>query len=205
MSHPKLRAACAVRSLAIAVAALSLAGCQGGQDKDKEKDWFDGGPMQLASPDTMQLTARVLAAKGKTEQAGFLIERMYQKYPDNLGTYSEGAEVLLIEGRITDAIEWINRGLVRFPDNPVLLNNRGLCHLLDANLVAADKDFRGAYTKDPSDADYVSNLALTRALSGDEKEARRLWERVLPQSDVDANMKLAIAARPKFSKSAEHQ
>jgi hypothetical protein len=81
MSHPNLRAARAVRSLAIAVAALSLAGCQSGQEKDKEKDWFDGGPMQLASPDTMQLTARVLAAKGKTEQAGFLIERMYQKYP----------------------------------------------------------------------------------------------------------------------------
>ena len=201
MSHPNLRAACTARSLAIVIAALSLAGCQSGQDKDKDKDWFDGGPMQLASPDTMQLTARVLAAKGKTEQAGFLIERMYQKYPDNLGTYSEGAEVLLIEGRITDAIQWIDRGLVRFPDNPILLNNRGLCHLLDADLTAADKDFKAAYAKDPSDADYVSNLALTRALSGDEAEARKLWERVVPQADVDANMKMAIAARPKFSKS----
>ena len=125
---------------------------------------------------------------------------MYQQYPDNLGTYSEGAEVLLIEGRITDAIQWIDRGLVRFPDNPILLNNRGLCHLLDADLAAADKDFKAAYAKDPSDADYVSNLALTRALSGDEAEARKLWERVVPQSDVDANMKMAIAARPKFSK-----
>ena len=200
MSHTNLRPARVVGMLAIAVASLSLAGCQSGQDKDKEKDWFDGGPMQLASPDTMQLTARVLAAKGKTEQAGFLIERMYQKYPDNLGTYSEGAEVLLIEGRITDAIQWIDRGLVRFPDNPILLNNRGLCHLLDANLEAADKDFRAAYAKDPSDADYVSNLALTRALSGDDAEARKLWERVMPQADVDANMKMAIAARPKFSK-----
>ncbi len=201
MSHPNLRAACTARSLAIVIAALSLAGCQSGQDKDKEKDWFDGGPMQLASPDTMQLTARVLAAKGKTEQAGYLIERMYQQYPDNLGTYSEGAEVLLIEGRITDAIQWIDRGLVRFPDNPILLNNRGLCHLLDADLAAADKDFKAAYAKDPSDADYVSNLALTRALSGDDAEARKLWERVIPQADVDANMKMAIAARPKFSKS----
>ena len=201
MSHPNPLAACAARSLAIVIAAMSLAGCQSGQDKDKDKDWFEGGPMQLASPDTMQLTARVLAAKGKTEQAGYLIERMYQKYPDNLGTYSEGAEVLLIEGRITDAIQWIDRGLVRFPDNPILLNNRGLCHLLDANLAAADKDFHAAYAKDPSDADYVSNLALTRALSGDDAEARKLWERVVPQADVDANMKLAIAARPKFSKS----
>jgi len=201
MSHSTLGTSRTIRSLAMAVAALSLAGCQGAQEKDKEKDWFDGGPMQLASPDTMQLTARVLAAKGKTEQAGYLIERMYQKYPDNLGTYSEGAEVLLIEGRITDAIQWIDRGLVRFPDNPILLNNRGLCHLLDANLAAADKDFHAAYAKDPSDADYVSNLALTRALSGDDAEARKLWERVVPQADVDANMKLAIAARPKFSKS----
>jgi Flp pilus assembly protein TadD len=201
MSHPNPLATCAARSLAIVIAAMSLAGCQSGQDKDKDKDWFEGGPMQLASPDTMQLTARVLAAKGKTEQAGYLIERMYQKYPDNLGTYSEGAEVLLIEGRIADAIEWIDRGLVRFPDNPILLNNRGLCHLLDADLAAADKDFKAAYAKDPSDADYVSNLALTRALSGDDAEARRLWERVIPQADVESNMKMAIDARPKFSKS----
>jgi Flp pilus assembly protein TadD len=200
MTSTRLHAARTARGLAIAALVLLATGCQSGQDKEKEKDWFEGGPMQLASPDTMQLTARVLAAKGKTEQAGFLIERMYQRYPDNLGTYSEGAEVLLIEGRITDAIQWIDRGLVRFPENPVLLNNRGLCHLLDADLAAADKDFRAAYAKDPSDADYVSNLALTRALSGDEKEARQLWERVVPQADVDANMKLAIAARPKFTK-----
>ena len=200
MTSTRLHAARTARGLAIAALVLLATGCQSGQEKEKEKDWFEGGPMQLASPDTMQLTARVLAAKGKTEQAGFLIERMYQRYPDNLGTYSEGAEVLLIEGRITDAIQWIDRGLVRFPENPVLLNNRGLCHLLDADLAAADKDFRAAYAKDPSDADYVSNLALTRALSGDEKEARQLWERVVPQADVDTNMKLAIAARPKFTK-----
>jgi Flp pilus assembly protein TadD len=200
MTSTRLRAARTAPALAITALVLLATGCQSGQEKEKEKDWFEGGPMQLASPDTMQLTARVLAAKGKTEQAGFLIERMYQRYPDNLGTYSEGAEVLLIEGRITDAIQWIDRGLVRFPENPVLLNNRGLCHLLDADLAAADKDFRAAYAKDPSDADYVSNLALTRALSGDEKEARQLWERVVPQADVDANMKLAIAARPKFTK-----
>ena len=85
MSHPNPLPARAARSLAIVIAAMSLVGCQSGQDKDKDKDWFEGGPMQLASPDTMQLTARVLAAKGKTEQAGYLIERMYQKYPDNLG------------------------------------------------------------------------------------------------------------------------
>lgn len=200
MTSTRLHATRTARGLAIAALVLLATGCQSGQEKEKEKDWFEGGPMQLASPDTMQLTARVLAAKGKTEQAGFLIERMYQRYPDNLGTYSEGAEVLLIEGRITDAIQWIDRGLVRFPENPVLLNNRGLCHLLDADLAAADKDFRAAYAKDPSDADYVSNLALTRALSGDEKEARQLWERVVPQADVDTNMKLAIAARPKFTK-----
>ena len=100
MSHPNPLAACAARSLAIVIAAMSLAGCQSGQDKDKDKDWFEGGPMQLASPDTMQLTARVLAAKGKTEQAGYLIERMYQKLMGEYGrepTHSELARNLDLE------------------------------------------------------------------------------------------------------------
>ena len=138
--------------------------------------------------------------KGNTEQAGFLINRLYRDYPDHLGTYTEGAEVLLIQGRVREAGEWLDRGLVRFPNNPILRNDRGMCRLLEANLPAATADFEAAYASDPGDADYVANLALARALAGDTDAARALWSRVLNPEDVEHNISQAAAAAPKFKR-----
>ena len=147
----------------------------------------------------MQNPSRLIGREGETiDDLQFLLNRMLAEYPDHLGTYTEGAEVLLLEGRIVEAIKWIERGFARFPENPVLLNNRGLCHLLNADLPAAMTDFQKAYDADPADADYVGNLALAKALAGDETEARRLWSRVLGPEDVARNLAQANDARPKF-------
>jgi Flp pilus assembly protein TadD len=184
-------------TIPVVASALCLAiGCQ--STEEKPKDWFEGGPMQPANADTMQMTARVLATKGRTEQAGFLLNRMVSEFPDHLGTYTEGAEVLLIEGRVAEAIKWLDRGLVRFPNQPILMNNRGMCHLLAADIPAATRDFETAYAADPADADYVSNLALVKALAGDEAGATQLWSRVVPPADVESNIKVAQLARGKF-------
>jgi tetratricopeptide (TPR) repeat protein len=187
------------RCLVIAAAALSaamLAGCQSAQDVDK--DWFEGGPMKPASAETLQLTVRVLAAKGQTAQAGFLLNRMLADHPDYLGTYTEGAEVLLIEGRIEDAIGWLTRGLERMPGQPLLLNDRGVCHLLAADLGCASRDFEAAHAADPRDADFVSNVALARALEGRDDEALRLWNLVVGREEAVSNLRIARAARDKF-------
>lgn len=195
-------ARCASRvALTVAVACacigISVTGCA--SVPDDSKDWFDGGPMQPASPETLQLTARMLAAKGSTAQAGFLMNRLLVEYPDHLGTYTEGAEVLLIEGRVAEAIKWIDRGLERFPNHPILLNDRGTCYVLSANLPAATRDFETCYAADPGDADYVGNLALARALAGQEDEARMLWGRILGPYEVFQNIELARKARGNFA------
>lgn len=188
---------CRIAVALLACAASALAGCQSSPDADK--DWFDGGPMKPASAETLQLTVRVLAAKGQTAQAGFLLNRMLVDHPDHLGTYTEGAEVLLIEGRVDDAIAWLSRGLERMPGQPLLLNDRGVCHLLAADLESAARDFDAAYAADPRDADFVSNVALARALQGRDDEALRLWNLVVSARDAASNLKIASAAREKFS------
>ncbi|MFM8817580.1 MAG: tetratricopeptide repeat protein [Phycisphaerales bacterium] len=191
-----------IRALACLMLAsgVSLLGCQSAQDTDK--DWFDGGPMKPATAETMQLTVRVLAAKGQTAQAGFLLNRMLVEHPDHLGTYTEGAEVLLIEGRVDDAIAWLSRGLERMPGQPLLLNDRGVCHLLAANLDQAARDFDAAYAADPRDADFVSNVALARALQGRDEEALQLWNLVVSPEEAASNLRIASAARQKFASTA---
>ncbi len=176
---------------------LAASACQ--STPDPELDWFEGGALKPTSAQTLQMTARVLAGRGDTTRAGYLIERLLREYPDHLGTYTEGAEILLSEGRIQDAIGWLDRGIARFPGHPVLLNDRGLCHLLAAQLAPATADFEAASAADPADAEYVSNLALVRALAGNEEAARELWGRVLTPADVHANLEIARASRARFS------
>lgn len=168
---------------------------------DEDADWFDGGPLKPATAETLQLTARVLAAKGSSAQAGFILNRLAAEYPDYVGTYTEGAEVLLVEGRIAEAIEWLDRGLARMPNDAVLLNDRGMCHLLASDLPAATRDFKAAFAIDPGDADYVSNVALASALAGDEATASELWSRVLSAAEVRENLQICRAARAHFRKS----
>lgn len=181
----------------IASALLAGLGCQA--KPAAESDWFEGGEMKPAAADTLQLTARVLASQGDTARAGYVIDRMLREHPDYLGTYTEGAEVLLIEGRVKDAIAWIDRGLEKFPDHPILRNNRGMCHLLSADLSAATGDFEAAYAADQGDAEYVFNLGLARALAGDENAARDLWARVLTPMEISRNLTVARTARPRFA------
>lgn len=176
---------------------LAASACQ--STPDPELDWFEGGALKPTTAQTLQMTARVLASRGDTTRAGYLIERLLREYPDHLGTYTEGAEILLAEGRVQDAIGWLDRGIARFPGHPVLLNDRGLCHLLAAQLAPATADFELANQADPADAEYVSNLALAYALNGDEDGARALWSRVLTPADVNANLEIARASRPRFA------
>lgn len=175
---------------------LLAVGCEStGSDRT---DWFDGGEELPPSEETLRITARILAAKGDFVQAGVAVERMLYQFPGQVGTYTEGAEVLLQQGRVQDAIDILDQGLARLPGDPVLLNDRGLCHLLAADLISATRDFEAALARDPRDSDYVANVALVKALAGDTETARMMWSRVLPPKEVAENLKIAAAARRNF-------
>ena len=178
------------------LASSLLASCTTSPGDDQ--DWFEGGDLKPASAETLQLTARILAAKGRTTQATALLDRMAREYPDFLGTYTEAAEVFLLEGRIAKAVDVLDLGLERFPDQPILLNDRGMCRLLQQDLRRAASDFDRAMDLDPSDGDFVGNAALVAALQGDDSRAVMLWEREVSPSQARANLEIAKEARSSF-------
>ncbi len=181
--------------------ALCLASCAAGLGA--EDDWFQGGELKPTSVRTLQMTVRVLATKGDTAGAGQVARKMLLEHPEALESYSESAELLVKSGRFQDAVGVLSRGLEVLPDQALLLNNRGLCHLLLGDLERATRDFEAAHSADARDADYIGNLALVNALAGDlesEQTARRLWARVLPSAAVEQNLELARAARGRFTR-----
>ena len=141
------------------VAMLGLgSGCDSSQDKSG--DWFEGGSELPPNEDTLRMTARILAAKGDYAKAGYAVDRMIVEYPERTASYTEGAEILLQQGRVQDAIQLLDLGLDRIPGDPVLLNDRGLCRLLEADLPGATMDFAAALEVDPRDADYLSLIHI---------------------------------------------
>lgn len=188
-----------MRSLALAVAillAMSMAGCSTGPRA--EDDWFKGGELEPTSVRTLQMTVRVLAAKGDTAGAAQVARKMLLEHPNSVASYSEPAELMVMAGQYQDAVALLSRGLEVTPNHALLLNNRGLCHMLQGDLKRATMDFQAAHDADRRDADYIGNLALAHALAGgeeSEQSARRLWARVLPLEAVDQNLQLARAAR----------
>lgn len=173
------------------------AGCE--TSNDKNGNWFEGGAELPPNEETLRMTARILAAKGDFTKAGYAVDRMIAEYPQRPATYTEGAEILLQQGRVLDAILLLDMGLERLPGNPILLNDRGLCRLLEADLAGATLDFEAALKADPRDADYVANMALVLALAGEEEASKAMWSRVLPPDAVAANLQLAREARSRFS------
>jgi len=188
-----------MRSLALAVTtllAISLASCSTGPRA--EEDWFTGGELQPTSVRTLQMTVRVLAAKGDTTGAAQVARKLLLEHPDAVESYSEPAELMVMAGQYQDAVALLSRGLEVKPRHALLLNNRGLCHMLQGDLERATMDFQAAHDADLRDADYIGNLALAHALAGgeeSEQKARGLWSRVLPAEAVDQNLQLARAAR----------
>lgn len=191
------------RMLGVASLAGLLLGTGCASPEPSEQDWFEGGDLKPASAETLQLTARILAAKGRTDQATALLDRMAREYPDFLGTYTEAAEVYLLEGRIVRAVEILDLGLARFPAQPILLNDRGMCRLLQQDLPRAAADFNRAMDLDPSDGDFVGNAALAAALQGDDRRALELWERVVSPGQARANLAIATQARSFFTTSSD--
>lgn len=179
-------------SLALATVVL-IGGCD--TAPRNEGDWFAGGDERLPTEETLRMTARILAAKGEFAQAEFTVERMFVMFPDRVGTYTEAAELLLRQGRVAEAVGVLNAGLERLPDNPVLLNDRGLCHLLAGDPTSASVDFDAAHAIDPADADFVANAALAAALRGDEARARRLWSQVVTPAITEENIRIAVSSK----------
>jgi len=48
----------------------------------------------------------------------------------------------------------------------------------------------------------VSNVALARALQGQDEEALRLWNLVVSPQEAASNLRIAAAARQKFASNA---
>lgn len=157
-------------------------------------DWADAGGRE-PEPAAMHSMARLYVAQGRDADAEATLRVLLASEPAFLPAWEELARLYVRRDLLDGAVAALELGLREAPDDPVLLNDVGLCRLLQRDLPAAERAFVHASAAAPDDARPRSNLALALALQGRDEEALAVWQQVLPPAQARANLDMVAAAR----------
>ena len=162
---------------------------------DPAEEAFARGADRPATPKTLFALSRVLAAQGKDAQCEALLVRVVRMAPAFLPAYCDLAEVRLRTGRTEAAAAALDAGLKRSPDDPVLLNNLGMCRMLQERYDDALAYFTRAASAMPEKAKYRANMAAALGMLGRDEEAAALYGQAVGPEDARHNVAVLRAAR----------
>lgn len=137
---------------------------------------------------SLHAAARICKSQGRDASSEILFNRLLNQFPDYMPAYNELAELYVRNDMIDSAIQTLRTGLAHAPDDTVLLNNLGMCHLLKRQYGSAVDSFTEATAHQPVNARNRANLAVGLALMGRAEEAYALFLQVLPSREAHHNM-----------------
>jgi len=136
---------------------------------------------------TLFAMADILATQGKDKQCEFVLTSCILQYPRFVPAYNSLAELLMRQGRVNEAVHALSQGLQVRPDDPVLLNNLGMCLLVGKDYDRALEYFTKAAGRQPESRKYRTNMATALGLLGRHEEAASLLQQVLLENDASHN------------------
>jgi hypothetical protein len=157
-------------------------------------DSFEKGINRPPTPKTLYSLAQILESQGKDDQAEPILRRIVADEPRFMPAYCDLAELQMRQRRIEDAYRTLSAGLKISRDEPILLNNRGMCQVLLKDYEGAYANFTRASALRPDDARYRSNLAMTLAMLGRYDESYSLYTLVMSPQDARHNVALLAEA-----------
>jgi len=186
---------------AFAIAAMMMiGGCQAdGTQADAPRsnpmtDEFQAAVDRAPTAQTLYAMSRILISRERDDKAQFVLLRVIEKYPDFLPAYNELAELQMRNDDTFSAMHTLNAGLAVDDENPVLLNNLGVCAMMTEDNAAAITYFSRAHEAAPHVHRYQANLGVALALSGEYDAAFEAMTGVLSETDAHSNLaKLCMA------------
>jgi serine/threonine-protein kinase len=173
---------------------LSLMGCAGQKSAAKSGladpltvDPFD--PDRPPTARTLYVMADILASQGRDRDSQYYLERVIDEYPAYLAAYNRLAELQMRNRQFDAAIQTLTAGLKVSPDDPVLLNNLGMCRLIQKDYESALSHFTEAAGIAPERTRYRSNMATALVFLDRRDEALALYEQILPKEEALENIK----------------
>lgn len=129
-------------------------------------------------PDAMYWSARV-------EMRAFdaTVQRLYEKAPDSYRVNQLSAEILEVQGKLTDAVLEYRKAIAKRPNALNLHYRLGRALLLSgtgaASLSEAKKEFAAELALNPEDAVAEYQLGALASAEGDAAESAKRWQRAL--------------------------
>jgi len=169
-----------------------------------DEEWIKGAD-RPPTPRTLLALSRVFVSQGREQEAQFVLHKITKKHPYYPEAYVELAEIHMRHRRVDTAIKTLSEGLVCLPNDHVIANNLGMCHLIRRDYQAAEGKFRTATAIAPNNTRYRSNIALALGLQGRYEESLALYKQVT--NDIEAHFNLAVIcdARKDAKRAAEER
>jgi len=139
---------------------------------------------------TLHSAARMCAARGQDSQAELAYAQLIERHPHYMPGYAELSELYLRNEMAETAVAVLRTGLEAAPDDALLHNNLGMCHLFEREYEAALEQFTQAAALAPEDARSRANMAVALAMLGRMDEAYANYQLIVPEADARANMHL---------------
>jgi Flp pilus assembly protein TadD len=201
--HPTFPSRWPVRAWILSLAAFLLCGCSPPSLSVSQSNSRYGKPAAEPPRDppptakTLYSMAEILATQGKDRECEFVLQRCVQEHPRFTPAYNRLAELQMRQGRIHAAVDSLTAALQIRPQDPVLLNNLGMCLLLRKEYERALDHFTRAAGLVPENEKYRGNMATALGLLGRQEESLALLQQILPRDKADCNAEVLRKAHDK--------
>jgi Flp pilus assembly protein TadD len=205
MRHPLLPFRRTPVLIGAACTVLWLCGCAGPQraavsaasNSDESRSDFDKRRDLPPSAKTLYAMADILARQGKDTECEFVLRRCINEHPEFTPAYNRLAELQMRQGRLNEAADTLTNALHIRPQDPVLMNNQGMCLLIGKQYEKALEQFTRAAGIVPESGKYRANMATTLGLLGRQEESLALLQQVLPHEKAQHNAEVLRRAYEK--------
>lgn len=170
---------------------------------DRNDDEFQAGAKRPPTARTLYAMARILAAQGKDVECEFVLGRVIREHPGFLPAYCEMAELRVRQRRIEEAVATLDAARIISPNDPIILNNLGMCMLLKSEYDDALTLFTQASSVIPQEARYRANMAVALGMIGRYDESLALYEQVVPPAEAHFNLGVLCEARKDLTRAAK--
>lgn len=193
---------------ALMVVTMVLGGCETqrvsyDQPSAAQDEAFGAAVGRPPTARTLYAMAKLLRSKGREDEAVYVLSDVIAKHPDFQPAYVTLAELHVRHRRPDAAMQVLELGVSRTPNDPVLLNNLGMCLLLKNRAAEALEMFDRAHKIDPVNARYVTNQATALGVMGRYEEALRTYQQVIPHGEALYNVGVHLQANGEAARAQE--
>ena len=184
-------------------AAITAPGCQSGSSSSFDRysirgdadEKFAKGADRPPTVHTLHAMARLLAAQGQDAQCAAVLSTLLKDHPKFLPAHVDLAELYMRTEQVDKAITALGEARKLAPEDPVLLNNLGMCRMMKSQYDVALDLFIAAVDLAPRNTRYRANAATALGMLGKYDQALKAYEQMLGPAQAHYNLAVLCEAR----------